>query len=429
MKQLFSIEKTRLILSLLVIILFNICSYSKVSAVTYTEFVYYVDDGDTFEFDELTPPTRIRILGINTNETVDEHDTCHAHEATEFLRNLIEGKTVTLTAEDPSVTLRGSHGQDRPARWVDFGSIDVGDLMLSLGLALPYAHETELARNEKYLDTAAVAQESGIGIWDPTACGVGPDQDIDIDMKVSWDAVGDDSVNVNGEWIDIINNGSRELSLTNWRLRDPATRFYNFSEGVSIPAGKIMRIHIGHGVDSSLVKYWGLDAPLFTNDIGQGAYLLDPDNDIRASFSYPCRINCSDPMVDKLSVVVNYDADGDDRLVDPNGEWVDIVNRTAEQIELYGYFLDSFYHFEPWHHVNPHGTLRIHVGSGTDSEDVLYRGSDRALFTNTGGEMSLRRADNLLIDMYTWPAPPPFVAPDTSSVTISPIYYMLLGGN
>lgn len=400
------------------------CWYSTASAVTYTEFVYHVDDGDTFQFDNSDPSLRIRILGINTNELDDDlKGTCnHAQTATDFLRNLIEGETVTLTVEDPSVTLIGKYGTARPARWVDFGSIDVGDLMLSQGLALPYAHETELARNNKYLDTAAVAQQSGIGIWNPTACGDGPDQDIDIDMKVSWDAVGDDAENVNGEWIDIINNGSHALSLTDWRLRDPATRFYEFPSGSSIPAGKIMRIHIGHGVDSALVKYWGRDAPLFTNDIGQGTYLLDPHNDIRASFSYPCRINCSDPMVGKLSVVVNYDAEGDDRL-DPNGEWVDIINLTGEQIELYGYFLDSFYHFEPRHHVNPYGTLRIHVGNGTETEQVLYRGSDRALFTNAGGEMSLRRADNLLIDTYSWPEP--IIVPHSGAGTLVPIYLLL----
>lgn len=415
------LREKKLITSLVTVLLFSFF-YSNVYAVTEIKHVYHVNDGDTFEFEldgDTNQAHRIRILGINANESVDEDGNCHANEAKLRLKQLIEGKNVTATVDDIDVTLRG-----RPARWIDLGDTDIGDLLLREGLALPYAHETETARNDKYLDTAAEAQKSGIGIWDPEACGAGPDQDIDIDMKVSWDAVGNDSDNVNGEWIDIINTGNRSLSLKNWRLRDPATRFYEFSDGASIPAGKMMRIHVGHGTDSSLEKYWGRDAPLFSNDIGQGAYLLDPDNDIRASFSYPCRINCSDSMVGKVYVEVNYDAEGDDRVVNPNGEWVDIINTSDETIELYGYFLDSFYHFEQRHHINPHGKLRIRVGKGTESEQVLYRGSNRALFSNSGGEMSLRRADNLLIDTYTWPEPDLPTVPEGAG-NLVPIYLLL----
>ncbi len=385
--------------------------------------VSHVLDGDSFETPASGPP--VRLLGVNANESIDACAGIHATNAKERLIQLILGRAVTLSG-DVTVTYP-SHdgGPARPGRFVDIDSTDVGETLLREGLALPYAHATETSRNNKYLDTSAVAQASGIGLWNPTACGSGPDQDIEIVVNVRWDAEGDDSTNVNGEWVDIVNNGNRTLSLQNWRLRDPATRFYEFPSGSSIPAGKLMRIHIGKGTDSALEKYWGLNAAIFDNDIGQGVYLLDPDNDIRATFAYPCRINCDDDLVGKVSIKVNYDAEGDDRI-NPNGEWVDVTNLTASTIELYGYLLDSFYQFEPVHHLNPLGVLRIRVGKGTDTETVLYRGRTAALFPNSGGTMSLRRNDDVLIAKDTWPEPDTTDQPDGQKWALSAIFSILL---
>jgi len=407
--------------ALLFLVIFPI---QEISANSYSALVTHVLDGDSFHIEGSSIP--IRVLGINTNETSDGG--CHATPAKERLAELIEGKTVTLSADDLSVVFPGGHPGDpsRPGRFVDMGSIDVGKIMLSESLALPYAHGSETSRNNKYLNAAASARILGQGIWNPEACGSGPDQEIELDLEVRWDAEGDDSQNVNGEWIDIINNGSRTISLTGWRLRDPSTRFYIFPTGSEIPAGEIMRIHIGSGTDTVLEKYWGLSAPIFTNDIDQGTYLIDPDNDIRAVFEYSCRVNCTSGLEGKVSIVVNYDAEGDDRL-NPNGEWVDLKNLTGSTIELYGYLLDAYYQFEPEHHINPNSSIRIYVGQGTDTETTLYRGRTTALFPNSGGTMGFRRTDNVLIDSYTWPTPdpePPVTPIDTTFLVA--INYLLL---
>ena len=344
------------------------------------------------------------MIGINTNETSDGG--CHAVPAKMRLRELIEGKTVILSANNLSVVFPGGKPGDpnRPGRFVNIGNIDVGEVMLKESLALPYAHGTEVSRNNKYLDVAADARIERQGIWDTEACGSGPEQSIGLELEVRWDAEGDDSHNVNGEWIDVINNGDHTISLSGWRLRDPSTRFYSFPNGSSIPSGKIMRVHIGSGTDKSLEKYWGLSAPIFTNTIDQGVYLIDPDNDIRAVFEYKCRVDCSSELEGKVSIHVNYDAEGDDR-VNPNGEWVKLTNLTNETIDLYGYLLDSYYQFEPEHHIKPNGSIKIHVGQGIDTETKLYRGRTTPLFPNAGGSVGFRRTDNVLIDLYTWPKP------------------------
>ena len=64
----------------------------------------YVLDGDSFNIEGSSIP--IRMIGINTNETSD--DGCHAGPAKMRLRELIEGKTVTLSADDLSVVFPGA---------------------------------------------------------------------------------------------------------------------------------------------------------------------------------------------------------------------------------------------------------------------------------------------------------------------------------
>ena len=53
---------------------------------------------------------------------------------------------------------------NRPGRFVDINGIDVGEVMLEESLALPYAHGTEISRNNKYLNITANARIVGKGI-------------------------------------------------------------------------------------------------------------------------------------------------------------------------------------------------------------------------------------------------------------------------
>ncbi|MFT6043696.1 MAG: micrococcal nuclease [Porticoccaceae bacterium] len=380
---------------------FTLSPFSTSSyAASYIANVTDVADGDSFDAreDGEAEDVRIRMLGINTNEP----GICHATDASDRLKELIELQDVTLSASDLNLTL----GFGRPARFVDKGAMDIGKIMLEEGLAIPYPNETDRSRNELYLAVAAVAQQAEIGIWDNTACGDGPSQSIPIELQVSWDAAGDDSENINGEWVDINNLGGSSLSLTGWRLRDPSTRFYEFENGVSVPAEGMLRVYVGEvpegKAESATEKYWGLTSPIYTNEVGQGTFLLDPDNDIRAEFTYPCQFDCSDALVGVVSLFVNYDAPGLDND-NPNGEWVDVINSSNSPINLYGYFLTSFYHFEKNHILPANGSIRVRVGGGTESATELFAGRPKALFANAGGSIALSRSDNVLIDEYTWP--------------------------
>ena len=59
--------------------------------------------------------------------------------------------------------------------------------------------------------------------------------------------------------------------------------------------------------------HWGLSDPPFENATtdrkraGDGAYLFDPDGDVRSFVQYPCRFgNCRDRLAGKVAVVAGY---------------------------------------------------------------------------------------------------------------------------
>jgi hypothetical protein len=50
---------------------------------------------------------------------------------------------------------------------------------------------------------------------------------------------------------------------------------------------------VGRGINTATTLYWGLKRPAFENvrsdrGIGDGAYLFDPQGDLRAWMIYPC---------------------------------------------------------------------------------------------------------------------------------------------
>lgn len=370
----------------------------SLDAATTTTKVVKIADGDTFDAEVFGEVQRVRMLGINSTETGE----CHAEAAKLWLKDRIEGRKVELTAKDPSITLNFG----RPARFVDLDGADIGAEMLALGLVTPYPHPTESARNNEYLDIAAVAKSEGIGVWDDTACGSGPAQSSGLNLHVRWDAEEVDSQNVNGEWIDVYNPSDSAVSLTGWRLRDSSTRFYEFARGTTVQPGAYVRLHIGVGTDNAVHKYWNMDHPIFDNELGESVYLFDPDGDLRDSFAYLCRLDCVNRYTD-LTLDMNADAAGDD-MTNINGEWIDLINNGDKRIRLYGTYIETFpyaLHFEPHHSIGANSTLRIFVGRGTNSGQTLFLNKAAPILTNAAETVSLRRKDGLLLEQLVWPLP------------------------
>ena len=69
----------------------------------------------------------------------------------------------------------------------------------------------------------------------------------------------------------------------------------------SIAPNSSVTVYAGQGEHFGNEYFWNLTAPVFENTtrddrgMGDGAYLFDPQGDIRAWMMYPCRINCANP--------------------------------------------------------------------------------------------------------------------------------------
>jgi micrococcal nuclease len=276
----------------------------------WTGKVVRVNDGDTLSVDVVgdgtSAPVSIRLINAQAMEQTvyssipqRRRGQCHSLSATARLEQLIRagGGAVRLTAQHAS-----SSSRNRPLRSVAVrinGSWrDVGLDLMRRGLTLWQPFGGEWAWNPQYRVAQAQAARDGRNIFDPDTCGTGPAQSTPITVVVNYDADGPDDRNLNGEWVQVRNGSDAALSVAGWWVRDSALRRYTFPAGTVVPPQGEIVVHAGSGTPTATHKYWGQTAPVFDNPTfdkeahGDGAYLFDPQGDLRASMQYPCVLSC-----------------------------------------------------------------------------------------------------------------------------------------
>jgi micrococcal nuclease len=133
-----------------------------------------VVDGDTFEalIDGQQDVQKVRMLGINTPETVDPRKPveCYGKEASNQLKSLMEGKRVRLEA-DPQADERDRY--DRLLRNVILeDGTDVNARMVRDGFAYAYlSFPLDKQRKQELKTLQELARASGSGLWAASACG------------------------------------------------------------------------------------------------------------------------------------------------------------------------------------------------------------------------------------------------------------------
>ena len=133
-----------------------------------------VVDGDTIKVNLDGIIETIRLVGINTPESVDPRVPveCMAAEASSFLTQLVGNKLVSLEAD---VTQSDRDHYGRLLRFVFLeNGIDVGLLLIAEGYAQEslYSSKPHLYR-ELYLQAQQQAQLLQKGLWNPSSCPVG----------------------------------------------------------------------------------------------------------------------------------------------------------------------------------------------------------------------------------------------------------------
>ena len=193
----------------------------------------FIADGDTIRVRLAGRIKTIRFTGLNAMELTRyskypsrRRGACHGLAATALVERAIKrsGWRVRLAAQKAT-----SHSNKRLRRsvWVRQGGRwrDLAKLELQAGLALWLPNHIENAHNREYAVLAQRAAGARKGLYDPGACGAGPDQDLPVSVTVNWDADGNDAQNLDGEWIDVHNGGARDLPLGGWWVRDSWLRY------------------------------------------------------------------------------------------------------------------------------------------------------------------------------------------------------------
>jgi endonuclease YncB( thermonuclease family) len=343
--------------------------------------VRWVDDGDTLDAlvpgDGLGGLLRVRLTGVQAMEqtryrAAQRAGDCHAVEATNRLERLVRRskQRVRVTALFPESRSRG-----RRLRWIAVRYKgrwrDAGRILVSEGLALWWPTRNEAASNVRYSVLSQKAAAARRGLFSPSSCGIGPNEGQPIRLLVNWDADGADSQDVNGEWVKISNQDPvNPLPLDGWYVRDSSLERFTFPPGSVVGPGQTVTLYVGQGEHFGSDYFWGLTRPVFDNitsndvGVGDGAYLFDPQGDIRAWMIYPCRVGCADPNQGQLQVDV-YGRGREAILIKNNATW---------PIDLEPYTLKSVpysYAFPPGSVLHPGETMRVYTG-GDPADDTQF---------------------------------------------------------
>ena len=251
----------------------------------------------------------MRIIGIQAMEqtsyrAAQRAGDCHAVDATNRLEQLVKRskRRIRVASLYPESRSRGRRLRSIAVRYKGRWR-DVGRILISEGHALWWPGRNEDATNVRYsvlTQRAAAAQQGPVS---PNDCG---DR---ARTRASRSSCGPTGTPTAPTPTTSTASGSRSATSTrSTRCRSPAgtcatpgLRRFTFPPGASIPPGPSMTVYAGQGEDFGSEFFWNLTAPVFENitrddrGIGDGAYLFDPQGDIRASMIYPCRVNCADP--------------------------------------------------------------------------------------------------------------------------------------
>ena len=382
----------------------------------WTGKVTFIADGDTvyvdIDGDGTSAGRAVRITGINameqttyTSRASARRGDCHAVEATNRLEQLLRRSKlrVRLLAQDPASRsgrrLRRSIAVRYGGRWHD-----VARTLVKEGHALWLPNRREYAWNRDYSVLAGRAARAQLNLWNPVYCGIGPSDGAPLQMTVNWDADGDDNLDPNGEWIRIRNpDPVNPIALGGWWLRDSALRRYVFPEWATVPPAGHITVYAGRGDANDSEFYWGLRFPAFENvtgsdqSMGDGAYLFDPNGDLRLSMTYPCREACTDANQGAIQLGVQY----------KGRETVQITNVSDHPVDLEPYRLTSRPHgytFSPGDVLQPGENMRIRLWESPDDDDsrlIRYWPVGRIL-DNGGDSVQLRRYDDVVIACSAW---------------------------
>lgn len=136
-------------------------TYFKVTKVT---------DGDTLHISMGGEDVKVRLIGVNTPETVDPRRPvqCFGKEASAFMKSLAEGKSVLIETD----ATQGTY--DTYKRLLAYVYLDDGQMinrkMIAEGYAYEYTYMTPYKYQKEFREVQNIARTSGRGLWAQDTC-------------------------------------------------------------------------------------------------------------------------------------------------------------------------------------------------------------------------------------------------------------------
>lgn len=131
--------------------------------------VVRVVDGDTIVVNVKGAQEKVRLIGVDTPETVDPRGSvqCFGEEASAFTKSLLEKQVVRLEA-DASQDDRDKYG--RLLRYVFLNDTLINKELISLGYGHEYTYRRPYKYQKEFKNAEKNSRDSKKGLWSPSVC-------------------------------------------------------------------------------------------------------------------------------------------------------------------------------------------------------------------------------------------------------------------
>lgn len=240
-------------------------------------FVLAVTDGDTLEVSIDGVVDRVRLIGINANESGE----CFSDEATAALSALVDQREIRMVSDQSDRDI-----YDRLLRYIYVDDVFVNERLVATGAAIARRYPPDTAEADRLEAAQSIAKAAHLGMWADDACGTPAIAGVVIE-DLQYDAPGNDNENLNGEWIAIHNNSGVEVSLDGWVVKDEsASHRYPFPPSFTLGIGARVTLFTGCGSDTNEALFWCNIGSAVWNNSGDTGFLLDPSGNIVSTFGY-----------------------------------------------------------------------------------------------------------------------------------------------
>lgn len=131
--------------------------------------VTYIADGDTIHINYYGFEMSLRLIGVDTPETVDERTPvqCFGIEASNYLKSRLTNQQVYIES-DPTQSDTDIYG--RLLRYVYLDNEDIGLSIIANGYGHEYTYYIPYQKQSEYQAAEEKAAKNGLGLWSPTTC-------------------------------------------------------------------------------------------------------------------------------------------------------------------------------------------------------------------------------------------------------------------